>query len=74
MRIRLIRRLAERFNGIDLSRHTVGDIIDLSQSDGDMLIAAGWALGVPVERNGDRRHTHADSTDRSDRLPGKRPS
>src|SRR5437764_1717076 len=59
MRIRLTRRLAEHINGIDLSRHVVGDLIELSQHDGEMLIAEGWATHVFSERNGDRRGSQA---------------
>jgi len=55
MRIRLIRRLAERIDGVDLSRRRVGDSIDLPQREADVLIAEGWACAVHVERQGDRR-------------------
>jgi hypothetical protein len=44
MRVRLTRRLAERIDDIDLSRHRVGDLIDLSPRDAAMLIAEGWAV------------------------------
>jgi hypothetical protein len=74
MRIRLTRRLAEHINGIDLSRRAVGDLIDLSQRDGEMLVAEGWALAVPVERNGDRRRARTDRARDSERLPDKRRS
>src|SRR3954463_3834905 len=61
MRIRLTRRLAEHLNGVDLSRRAVGDLFDLPPHDAEMLIAEGWALAVPVTREGDSRHRHADA-------------
>jgi hypothetical protein len=72
MRIRLTRRLAEHINGIDLSCRTVGDTFDLSQHDGEMLVAEGWALAVPVVRSDGDRRTRADATNHSERLPHKR--
>ncbi len=44
MRVRLTRKFAEAIDGIDLSRHCVGDFIDLPQHDADLLLAEGWAL------------------------------
>jgi flagellar biosynthesis component FlhA len=43
LRIRLIRKLAERLNGVDLSKVRVGDSLDLSSRDARILIAEGWA-------------------------------
>jgi hypothetical protein len=53
MRVRLTRRFAECVDGIDLSRSRVGDLLDLSPHDAEMLIAEGWAARVASE------HTHA---------------
>ena len=51
MQVRLIRRLAERIDDIDLSRHRFGDLLALSPRDTAMLIAEGWALpSVPRTR------------------------
>jgi hypothetical protein len=44
MQIRLVRRLAARFNGIDLSRRRAGDCFDTSDADAAVLIDAGWAM------------------------------
>jgi hypothetical protein len=44
MRIRLTGKLSELLNGVDISRRTVGDVIDLPRSDAELLLAAGWAL------------------------------
>jgi hypothetical protein len=46
MRVRLIRKLAEQLNGIDLSRRRVGDIIDLPLREADLLVAEGWGRAV----------------------------
>jgi hypothetical protein len=45
-RVRLIRKYAQRINGIDLSSVNTGDEIDLSPRDAEMLIAEGWAAPV----------------------------
>jgi len=59
MRVRLTRRLAESIDGIDLSRRSVGDLIDLSQPDAKVLMAEGWA-------------TLADEEPANDAHPGMR--
>ena len=43
MRVRLTRKLAESVDGIDLRRCRVGDIIELSRHDGELLLAEHWA-------------------------------
>ena len=45
--VRLTRRLAEHVNGVDLSDHAVGDVMDLSPRDAAMMVAEGWAAAVP---------------------------
>ena len=47
MRIRLTRKLAECLNGIDLSRHTVGDVLTVPRREAELLIAEGWASAGP---------------------------
>lgn len=47
MRVRLIVKLAETVNGLDLSHCHEGDIIELGAGDAAMLIREGWA--EPVE-------------------------
>jgi hypothetical protein len=44
MRIRLVRKLAERIDGVDLSGCTVGDVVDFSPMDAGLLLAEGWGL------------------------------
>jgi hypothetical protein len=47
MRVRLIRKLAEELDGIDLSEYRVGDVITLGEPAAQVLITEGWAI---VER------------------------
>jgi hypothetical protein len=44
MRIRLSRKLSPLLNGVDISRQSVGDVIDLPRRDAELLLAEGWAL------------------------------
>ena len=44
MRIRLTRKLAECLDGVDLSRHCVGDVLDLSDREAGLLVAERWAM------------------------------
>jgi hypothetical protein len=44
MQIRLTRKLSQLLNGVDLSRQSVGDVIDLPRRDAELLLAEGWAL------------------------------
>ena len=44
MRVRLTRKLAQEIDGIDLSGHAVGDVIDLPASDANLLMAEEWAF------------------------------
>ncbi len=46
MQIRLTHKFADAIDGVDLSRRSVGDLIDLPQHDADLLIAEGWASPV----------------------------
>ena len=43
-KVRLIRKLANQLNGIDLTRVRVGEQFDVSQYEANMLIAEGWAV------------------------------
>jgi hypothetical protein len=49
MRVRLTRRLANYIDGVDLSRRSVGDVLDLPEHDAEMLVAEGWALALERE-------------------------
>jgi hypothetical protein len=56
MRVRLTRKLAERIDGVDLSRHKIGDCLDLPESEGQLLLAEQWAF---LERRAVDRGKHA---------------
>ena len=43
MRVRLLKKLAERIDGIDLTRYRVGDYLLLHAREAAILIAEGWA-------------------------------
>jgi hypothetical protein len=50
MYVRLTCKLAEIMEGVDLSSHAEGDIIQLSDHDGRLLLMGGWAQCVDDER------------------------
>jgi hypothetical protein len=43
MRVRLVRKLANVLNGIDLSHVKVGDVLNLLPHQAAVLVAEGWA-------------------------------
>jgi hypothetical protein len=43
MHIRLIHKLADHLDGIDVSDCCEGDHVDLPERDAELLIAEGWA-------------------------------
>jgi hypothetical protein len=67
MWVRITRRLAERVNDVDLSRHRVGDTVDLVRRDAELLIAEGWATPIVVERRSgsERRRVTSEKPARS---------
>lgn len=44
MRVRLVRKLADYLDGIDLSAYEEGDVLDLPRREAELLIAEGWAM------------------------------
>lgn len=46
MRVRLIHKFAYVINGIDLTKHAVGDVVDLTPREAALLVAEGWAERV----------------------------
>jgi hypothetical protein len=46
MRVQLTKKLAEMLDGIDLSRYAVGDIVEVTRAEAELLIAEGWAIPV----------------------------
>jgi hypothetical protein len=62
--VRLTRKFAERIDDVDLSDAAVGDQLDLSRRDAEVLIAEGWAersVHVPGS-TADDPHDPADKT------------
>jgi hypothetical protein len=51
MKVRLTRKLADCLDGIDVSGHQVGDVLDLSPPNAQLLLAEQWA--TPERRNGE---------------------
>lgn len=49
LRVRVTRKLAERVNGVDLSKVQVGDLLHLPARDARILIAEGWAELLPED-------------------------
>jgi hypothetical protein len=52
MQVRLKRKLAQRIDGIDLSNHEVGDVIDLPERKARILVAEGWGVVERRSREG----------------------
>ena len=53
MKVRLIRKLAERIDGVDLEGAGVGDVLDLGEREARLLIAEDWATSQ------ERRQLHS---------------
>jgi hypothetical protein len=47
MKVRLIRKLSQKLNGVDISHRNVGDVLDLPRRDAELLLAEGWARPEP---------------------------
>ena len=45
--VRLTRKLADSINGVDLTRHEVGDVIEVPSHSALMLMGEGW--GEPLD-------------------------
>ena len=61
MRVRLVRKLADLLDGVDVSGHSSGDILELSRHDAELLIAERWAEPEATERER-RDWRRADAT------------
>jgi hypothetical protein len=51
MRVRIVRKLADQVDGIDLSGRHVGDVIELPEPDARVIVAEQWA--IPARRRAD---------------------
>src|SRR3954447_23662218 len=66
MRVRLVRKLADELDGIDVSTLLQGDVLELPVADAQLLVAEQWAVPVPVSapqrirRADDRRSRSGD--------------
>jgi hypothetical protein len=58
--VRLIRKVANYLDGIDVSRYSVGDIVELHALEAALLIAEGWAIGEHTERAAEDRRAQSD--------------
>jgi hypothetical protein len=43
MKVRLTRKFAEFVNGVDLRHRRIGDVVDLSHHEAELLLAEDWA-------------------------------
>jgi len=43
VRVLLTCKLAEEIDGVDLSRNSVGEVVDLPPTEAQLLVAEGWA-------------------------------
>ena len=66
MRVRIVRKLADRVDGVDLTHHDVGEVIDLPEMDGRLIVAERWGEFARREADLDGYGRH-DSTARMDR-------
>jgi hypothetical protein len=47
MRVKIVRKFANVLNGIDLTKVSVGDVVNLMPDQAALLIAEGWAVEAP---------------------------
>jgi hypothetical protein len=62
--VRLTRKYADAIDGVDLSKAHVGDRLDLSPRDAEVLIAEGWAERDTRRRTADVRAVASDKARR----------
>ena len=63
MKLRLLRKLADEIDGIDLRGHAPGDILDLPRSAAHLLIAENWAVAERrKEQTGTKQRRRADDS------------
>jgi hypothetical protein len=65
MKVRLIRKLADQLDGVNVSQKRVGDVLELRPEEARALIAEGWATADERRRSfasppfGDRRRVRS---------------
>ena len=52
MFIRLVRKLAEQLDGIDMSAHRAGDVFEVPRYEAELLIAEAWAVAADGLQSG----------------------
>jgi hypothetical protein len=52
MFIRLVRKLAEQLDGIDMSARRAGDVFEVPRYEAELLIAEAWAVAADELRSG----------------------
>ena len=62
IKVQLIRKLANRLNGVDLTSYTVGQVVDLPERAAAILLAEGWALSIPPAASPDAAPATAAAT------------
>lgn len=73
MLVRLSAKLAEIVNGLDLSHCEEGDVIAVTDRDGKMLLAEGWAEQAPADEPVSCEPKHVEPVIAADEgLPGWR--
>jgi len=55
MKVRLIRKLADQLDGVNVSQRHVGDILDLRPEQARVLMAEGWATADERRRSSAHR-------------------
>jgi hypothetical protein len=67
MKVVLTRKLADSMDGIDVAAYRVGDVLDLSAAQAQLLVAERWATperrrqrGAPPAAERRRPHAQAD--------------
>jgi len=68
MRVRIVRKLADRVDGIDLTNYDVGEVIELPEMDGRIMVAEQW--GEFARREADLENGRDAATRPLDRRRG----
>ena len=77
MKVRLIRKFAERIDGVSLEGVRVGDVLDLDEREARLLIAEDWATDrerrrMHLQPAADRRRQESEFLSERGRDEGSR--
>jgi hypothetical protein len=67
VRVRLTKKLAERIDGVDLAGRHVGDVMNLTESEAQLLVAEEWAQPIAQDRRRGDRHPRSEAAEWSRR-------